>query len=76
MVKEGKRVTELIQVSYSIEDEQTKKREVMAMKTAVDELSVSVPVRCTLLTMDKGGQIDWNGLQVDVRNVIDWLLFP
>ena len=76
LVKEGKEVTELIQVSYSIEDEKTRKREVMAMKTAVDELSISGPIRCTLLTMDKSGQIDRNGLQVDVRNVIDWLLFP
>ena len=74
LVKEGKLIVELIQVSYSIEDEQTRKRELAAFKAAVNELSTNTPIQCTLLTMDKNEQIDLNGLTINIRNVIDWLL--
>ncbi len=74
LVKEGGLIVELIQVSYSIEDEQTRKRELAAFKAAVNELSTNTPIQCTLLTMDKNEQIDLNGLTINIRNVIDWLL--
>jgi len=73
LVKEGEQIVELIQVSYSIEDEQTRKREVTALKTAVNELTGSSP-QCTLLTMDKSDQLEVDGISIKVHNVIDWLL--
>ncbi len=77
LVKQGAQVVELIQVCYSIEDEQTRKREIAALKVARGELKSDTPVPCTLLTMDKEEKIeDMNDFSVNVRNLIDWLLFP
>ncbi|MDZ7640840.1 MAG: DUF4143 domain-containing protein [Desulfurivibrio sp.] len=49
LVKEGRTVCQLIQVSYSIADEQTKKRECTALKTAAQEMEKESP--CLVLTM-------------------------
>ena len=76
VIKKGSKITELIQVSYSIENEQTRKRELVALKTAHNELAGETLIKCTLLTMDKKGEVNLDGLKIDVRNIIDWLLFP
>lgn len=76
VMKEGERVSELIQVCYTLEDAQTKKREVTALKTASSELLGEEHIQCTILTMDRNQEIDLNGLKIHVRNLIDWLLFP
>ncbi len=75
LVKRGPRVIELIQVCYSIEDKQTRKREIAALKAASRELESDVAIPCTLLTMDREKEIDASGLKVKVLNLIDWLLF-
>ena len=76
VIKKGSKITELIQVSYSIENEQTRKRELAALKTAHNELAGETQIKCTLLTMDKREEVNLDGLKIDVRNIIDWLLFP
>ena len=63
---------QLIQVSYSIADEQTKKRECTALKTAAEELGEDL--LCAVLTMDRSETIQWQGMTIEVVNVIDWLL--
>lgn len=73
VVKEGQAIKELIQVSYTLDDEQTRKREFTALKYAFDELTDNP--RCLVLTMDAGETIQWQGLEVEVVNIIDWLLF-
>lgn len=77
LVKEGQTIKELIQVSLSLENEKTRKREFTALKTVADELShlpESSP-RCLVLTMDHGENVQWQGLEIEVVNVIDWLIF-
>ncbi len=73
LVKEGNLIKELIQVSFTITDENTRKREFTALKVATDELSGQTP-RCLVLTTDRSEIIEWQGLTVNVQNVIDWLL--
>lgn len=73
LVKKGTVIQELIQVSYTLADEQTKKREFSALKAAVDELVHGEPC-CTVLTMDGSEMVEWEGLTIEVVNVIDWLL--
>ncbi len=75
LVKKGSKIVELIQVSYTIESEQTRKRECTALQAASRELDEQGIINCTLLTMDRGEDIEWNGVKIEVRNVIDWLLF-
>ncbi len=76
VIKRGAQVVELIQVCYSIEDEQTRKREIAALKAASRELESDIAIPCTLLTMDKEEEMDIPGFKINVRNLIDWLLFP
>ncbi len=74
LVKEGRTIKELIQVSYSITDEQTRKREFSALKTASDELTKDSAIPCRVLTMDDRETVKWKGITIEVENVIDWLL--
>ncbi len=73
LVKKGAIIEELIQVSSSLADEKTKKREFSALKAAMDELDNGTP-HCMVLTMDRSEKIEWDGLKVDVVNVVEWLL--
>ncbi len=74
LIKKGTVIKELIQVSYSLDDEYTRKREFTALKTAVSELPESTP-RCLVLTMSHSESIQWQGVEIEVVNIIDWLLF-
>jgi len=73
LVKEGQTIKELIQVSYSMVDEQTRKRELTALKYASDELTGTQ--RCLVLTTDPSETIEWQGQTIEIINIIDWLLF-
>ncbi len=76
LIKRGKNIEQLIQVCYSIEDEQARKREFTALKNAAnefDELS-GENLRYLVLTMDHSENIQWQGLNIEIINVIDWLL--
>ena len=75
-IKEGRQVCQLIQVSYTIEDERTRKRELAALETSWRELNSDPSTECLLLTMDREESIDHGDARVAIRNVIDWLLFP
>lgn len=74
LIKEGKTVKELIQVSYSIADEKTRKREFSALKTASDELAGGAGLHCRVLTMDRSETVEWQGITIEVKNVIEWLI--
>jgi len=77
LIKEGKNIRALIQVSYAMGDEDTRKRECTALKTAADELA-EVPEkapRCLVLTKGHSENIQWQGMDIEVINIIDWLLF-
>ncbi len=73
LVKKGQTIKELIQVSYSMVDEQTRKRELMALKYASDELTGTQ--RCLVLTTDPSETIEWQGQTIEIVNIIDWLLY-
>lgn len=72
LVKEGQEVTELIQVSATIREEQTRKREFTALESASNELKQTP--KCVVLTMDRSETVQWQGISIEVKNVIDWLL--
>lgn len=73
VIKKGQAITALIQVSYTMNDEQTRKREFTALKCAYDELSDNP--RCLVLTMDSSETVKWQGVDIEVVDIIDWLLF-
>lgn len=72
LIKQGRQLSQLIQVSYSLQDEQTRKRELNAFKPVQDELGL--PLECTVLTLDRNETVLWQGLNIEIVNVIDWLV--
>lgn len=78
VIKDGKHVSELIQVCYTLKDVRTRKRELAALKSAAGELFEEGrgPDQCTILTMDGNEGMEIDNARINVRNVIDWLLFP
>jgi predicted AAA+ superfamily ATPase len=71
VVCSGNYAIELIQVSYSLENEKTRKREINALIKGSKELNCT---KLTLLTLDDSENINLeNGLKVEVKNLLLWL---
>ena len=64
------KIQELIQVSLTIENEKTRKREIAALLKGTDELHCN---NLTIITQDEKGIILENGKQIEIVSVIDWL---
>lgn len=64
-------VLELIQVSYSITDKKTFKRELDALVRLSNLLKCD---KLTLVTLDESSEIEQNGKKIDIVNAIDWML--
>lgn len=70
VVENGGEIIELIQVSKSLENEKTKKRELEAFAKTKEELQLQ-NVKCTVICEDKSVKLDDN---INVINVLEWLL--
>lgn len=75
LIKEYEKITHLIQVSQTLSDEKTKKRELRALVKASDELKHSSNIQLYLLTMDKSYTESLEGKHIEVVNILEWLLF-
>lgn len=74
LVKERERITHLVQVSYSIKDEKTYKRELRALVKAKEELQTSYEIALLLITADKSQYIVFEDINIKVINIYEWLL--
>jgi len=75
LIKEYEKITHLVQVSQTLQDEKTKKRELRALVKASDELKHSENINLLLLTMDVSHEEKVDGITIKVINVLEWLLF-
>lgn len=64
-------VTELIQVSVTLENEETYKRELRVFSEAKKELRGEV--RAMLITLDASKRIEYNGCEIEIINVLEFL---
>ena len=71
IVKEGKFVRNAIQVSYSLKDAGTRKRELEGLLEAMREFKLK---KGTILTHDESEDIAIEGKKIDVVPVWQWLL--
>jgi predicted AAA+ superfamily ATPase len=71
VILEGTVITEAIQVSYSIEDEQTKQREIRGVRDAMESYSLT---HGTILTMHTEGSIHEAWGSVEIVPVWKWLV--
>lgn len=74
LVKERERVTHLIQVSLTLENEKTKKRELRALVKASEELKYSESMSLVLISMDESSLEVVDGVEIEVLNILEWLL--
>lgn len=71
IVKEGNTVTEALQVSYSLKDQGTRKREMEGLLEALKEFHLE---RGTILTYDETESITGEGKEIEVVPLWLWLL--
>ncbi len=74
LIKEREKVKRLIQVSLSLEDEKTKKREIRALLKAKEELK-SGEAKLMIITLGDGEVLNEEREEIEVLNVIEWMLF-
>jgi len=74
LVKQREKITHLIQVSLTLEDEKTKKRELRALVKSATELKHTSHTKLMLLTMDESIIEEFDGVEIEVVNVFEWLL--
>lgn len=65
------KIVGLIQVSKTLENEKTKKREMDVFSKTIEELKLS-DVKCTVISEDKSAKMDDN---INMINILEWLNF-
>jgi len=75
LIKEYEKITHLVQVSHTLSDAKTKKRELRALVKASDELKHSDNIKLSLLTMDASYEETVDDRTIEVLNILEWLLF-
>lgn len=67
----NRKVTELIQVAYSLADQKTIKREIRALLSAARELSAE---KLTIVTLEEKNEIHEEDLTINIIPITEWLL--
>ena len=75
LIKEYEKITYLVQVSHTLSDAKTKKRELRALIKASDELQRSNEIQLSLLTMDPSSEEIVDDKKIQIINVLEGLLF-
>jgi predicted AAA+ superfamily ATPase len=73
VVSKDNTIIELIQVTSSLSDEKTKKRELEVFEKTIKELSLS-DVKCTVISEEKSENINYNNLDITVINILEWII--
>lgn len=71
VLKNGNTVTELMQVSYQMQNPDTEQREVKALTEAAGELGAT---KLTVITWNEKRTIEKDGMTIQVVSLLDWLL--
>lgn len=73
IVEKENQIESLIQVSKTLKDEKTKKRELAVFSKTVDELKLK-DIDMLVITEDKGASEVFENQQIKVVNILEWLL--
>lgn len=73
IVESKNQIVKLIQVTTSLKDEKTKKRELRAFSKTIDELKLK-NVETILIYEENSSNISHNGLTIKAINIQEWLL--
>lgn len=71
LIKEKEKITEAIQVTFTLEDESTKKREMAGLMHVIDKYKL---IEGTILTMDEESTIVLEHKTIHIQPLWKWLL--
>ena len=74
IVEKDNKIKELIQVTFSLKDEKTKKRELRVFSKAIQELQLK-DVTLLVITEDNSSDIIYDDLKIKSVNIKEWLYF-
>ncbi|MDQ7041995.1 MAG: DUF4143 domain-containing protein, partial [Sulfurimonas sp.] len=73
IVEKNNEIVELIQVTTSLNDEATKKRELRVFSKTIDDLNLN-DVKCTVICEDASSIVNYDDLEINIVNIKNWLL--
>jgi predicted AAA+ superfamily ATPase len=66
-------ITTLIQVTKTLKNEKTNKRELSSFAKTIDELQLH-DVKLLVITQDSSATKEYNGTKIEIINIIEWLV--
>ncbi|MCD6212697.1 MAG: ATP-binding protein [Sulfurovum sp.] len=73
LIEKDQKIEALIQVTLSLKEEKTKKRELRVFAKTVKELNLE-NVNCMVISEDTSKLEVYDGMKIEIINVIEWLL--
>lgn len=73
LIEENNRIIQLIQVTSSIKNEKTKKRELSSFNKTIDELKLK-NIKTTVICEDNSSNIEYNNISIEIFNIKEWIL--
>ena len=73
LIEKDQKIEALIQVTLSLKEEKTKKRELRAFSKTIEELNLE-NVNCMVISEDTSKLEVYDGVEIEIINVIEWLL--
>ncbi len=73
LIEKDQQIEALIQVTLSLKEEKTKKRELRAFSKTMEELNLE-NVNCMVISEDTSKLEVYDGVEIEIINVIEWLL--
>jgi len=74
IVENSNKITTLIQVTSSLKDEKTKKRELRVFHKTIEELQLK-DVKCNVIYEDSSLEFTFDGADIKAKNIKEWLLY-
>ena len=74
IIEKEQKLTTLIQVTSSLKDEKTKKRELQPFSKTIQELKLQ-EIESLVITEDNSSNETYDGLDIKVINIKEWLIF-
>ena len=73
LIEKDQKIEALIQVTLSLKEEKTKKRELRVFAKTIEELNLE-NVNCMVISEDTSKLEVYDGMKIEIINVIEWLL--
>ena len=73
LIEKEQKIEALIQVTLSLKEEKTKKRELRVFSKTMEELNLE-NVNCMVISEDTSKLEVYDGVEIEIINVIEWLL--